>query len=171
MWYMYRTFLHVSIFILCTFQEHGYQKTCALQKECTHRLVGVGDIIYLAHVNQRERERALDQSYKLVYKFKVDLMEHHNIIQPCGLVPRPWNMSIIFYVPLNKLRISIYYLYIQADTWKFGWSYTPDTIHMKHCSSLYYILEIQFKASLFLKLKTLFTICILIVPMLEPPIF
>ena len=40
----------------------------------------------------------------------------------------------IHYVPPppNKIRIIMYYLYIQPYIWKFGWSYTPNTIHMNH---------------------------------------
>ena len=58
-----------------------------------------------------------------------------NIIQPCGPVPWPQNRSIIFCGPSSKVRTFVCYSYIQVDIWKFGWSYTPNTIHVSHCSS------------------------------------
>ena len=46
--------------------------------------------------------------------------------------------------PLNKVRMFIYYSYIRVDTWKFGWSYTPGTMHMNHCSCQHYSHETLF---------------------------
>ena len=48
----------------------------------------------------------------------------------------------------NKVRVSIYYSYIQADTWKFGWSNTPNAFHMTHYSSRYYSLGVPFITTL-----------------------
>ena len=32
-----------------------------------------------------------------------------------------------YYVgPSNKVSLFVYYSYYQLDTWKFGWSYTPN---------------------------------------------
>ena len=65
----------------------------------------------------------------------------HNIIPPCGLVPI---ICQLYYVrPPNKVRIFIYYSYIQAFTWKSGWSYTPITIHKNHCSIQHYSQKIS----------------------------
>lgn len=83
---------------------------------------------------------------------KSSIKLRHNIIQPCTLVPWPWNMLIISCVPppkkkeyfgilpwpwnisimlcatLNKKWIFIHHLYIQYDTWKFRSSYTLNNI-------------------------------------------
>ena len=67
-------------------------------------------------------------------------------------------MSIIFYADQNKLRLFIHYLYIQANTWLFGWSYTPGTIHMRHCSSGHYSIKNLFITTLSLKTPALFKI-------------
>ena len=77
----------------------------------------------------------------------------HNIFQPRGSLPWPWNMSIILCGPLKQIG-NILLLFIHSGrTWKFGWHYTPhyahallfiilgtskgnivdlETIHMKH---------------------------------------
>ena len=76
-------------------------------------------------------------------------------IQPCGYVPPTLEyVKYIMWLPLNKVEILVHYSYIQADTWRFGWSYTPSlltiiivylgTIQRKH-----YSLKILFKAMLF----------------------
>ena|ERR1700738_3213270 len=39
--------------------------------------------------------------------------------------------------------------YIQAYTWKIGWSYIPGTIHRNHCSSQHYSHEIFFNKNIF----------------------
>lgn len=44
------------------------------------------------------------------------------------------SVSIILCESPNKVVISVYYSYIQVDTWRCKWSYIPGTIHMKHCS-------------------------------------
>ena len=33
--------------------------------------------------------------------------------------------------PPNKVGIFIYYSYIQANSWKFGWNYTLGTVHIQ----------------------------------------
>ena len=55
-------------------------------------------------------------------------------------------LEYVYYIlwPANKVRIRVYYLYNQVDTWEYRWSYTPGTIHKKHCSFRYYSLNIQF---------------------------
>lgn len=58
---------------------------------------------------------------------------NHKIIQPCALVPRPWNMPITYCGPLNKVRIFTYSSYIQVDNWMFEWSYIVGITHRKHC--------------------------------------
>jgi hypothetical protein len=66
----------------------------------------------------------------------------------------------------KEVRISVCCLYIHANTCTFGWNYIPGTIHGHHCSSLhqkhclsrYYLLKILFKATLSLKISTLFSI-------------
>ena len=45
---------------------------------------------------------------------------------------------------MNKVTMFVYYPYIQADTWKYGWSYTPNTIHMNQCSPWRYSHETLF---------------------------
>jgi hypothetical protein len=68
----------------------------------------------------------------------------------------------LYYVgPLNKVRIFIYYSYIQVDTWKYGWSYTLGIIHKIHCfiPTLFIpvvFIEILFIVALTLKILTLF---------------
>ena len=85
--------------------------------------------------------------------------------------------QLYFMGPSNTIRIFIYYSYIQANTWRFGWSYIPgnysqeslfiptlctwnvvhlNTFHMKHCSSQYYALKILLIATLSLQILTLF---------------
>ena len=59
----------------------------------------------------------------------------------------------LYYVGgLNRVRIFVYYSYIQVDTWKFGGSYIPDTIHMIHCSSQHYSHETLFHHGISLKI-------------------
>jgi hypothetical protein len=60
-------------------------------------------------------------------------------------------VSYIYIGATNQVRIRIYYSYIQANTWKFRWSYTPQqyshislfilTLFTKY-SSRYYSLKI-----------------------------
>ena len=59
----------------------------------------------------------------------------HNIIQPCGSVPWPWNMSIIFSGPWTKQECLFTIHTFKLTLGNFGWSYTPNTIHKKHYSS------------------------------------
>lgn len=47
----------------------------------------------------------------------------------------------IYYLgPWNKVKISVYYSFIHTDIWKFGWNYTPGTIHSTDYSSQYPLL-------------------------------
>jgi hypothetical protein len=78
-----------------------------------------------------------------------------------GLFHEPKIFQSFHVAPPYKVRAFLYYSYIQADTWTFGWSYTPNTIHMNHCSSQYHSLKILFIATLSWKIPTLFTIFLL----------
>lgn len=74
----------------------------------------------------------------------------HNIIQPCGM----GKYVNYFMLPPNKTRMSFYYSYLQVDTWRNGWSYTPGTTHMKQCSSQYHSL-IYFYTNILTSLRIL----------------
>ena len=68
-------------------------------------------------------------------------------------------ISHLYYASLlNEVRIFVNHSYIQVDTWKCGWSYTPNTIHKMHCSTWYNSLKILFIATLPLQIVTLFII-------------
>ena len=113
--------------------EYGYPSTFKCQWVPPHQLhqciwlFAFRRQSQLIYITTRKATRAQFQP-----KFNYDTI--HNIIQSRGLVPWPLTMSIIFCGVLNKVRIFSYYTYIQADTWKFGWSYNLDTVHKKHCS-------------------------------------
>ena len=63
------------------------------------------------------------------------LVEVHDIIQPCGLVPWSWNMSIIFPWALEEIG-DICLLFVHRGlTWKVGWSFTLGTMHRNYYSS------------------------------------
>ena len=51
----------------------------------------------------------------------------------------------------NKVRVFVFYSYVQANTWKFGQSYAPNIIHRIHYSSQYYSHERFSFSVLFIK--------------------
>jgi hypothetical protein len=88
---------------------------------------------------------------KQLYNHIINSHVLHNILPPYGSVPSSWNMLMIFGGSSIKLRLFIYYSYIQVDARNFGWSYIHGTIHMNHYSSRYYSLEKLFIVLLSLK--------------------
>ena len=61
-----------------------------------------------------------------------DVIMQHNIIQPCGSVPWPCIMSVIFRGSLEQIG-NIDVLFMNSGwTWKFGWSHTPGTMHRNY---------------------------------------
>ena len=100
----------------------------------------------------------------------------HSIIQPCGLVPRLWNMSIIFCGTLEQSG-NIHVPFIEScwlgnsggvtiPTLCARITIQPKNIHRKHCSSQYYSSKILLIAAISLKTPTLFTIFSLFKPTL-----
>ena len=68
----------------------------------------------------------------------------HNI-QSCRSIPWTWKILFILCEALEQGK-NMYLFTIHIDTWKFGWGYTPDTVHNKHYSSRWY----KYKTLLFL---------------------
>ena len=52
---------------------------------------------------------------------------------------------------LEQVRIFVYYSYIQVNTWKYGWSYSPGIIQSNQCSSHGYSQETLFIPVLFIE--------------------
>lgn len=86
------------------------------------------------------------------------------------------NLEYVDYILVrstNPIRTCIYYSYIQLTLGDLGGvkiptlfiriPVHPDTIHRKHCPSLYYLLKILFVAALALKVLTIFTLFLLCV--------
>ena len=95
----------------------------------------------------------------------------HDIIQSCGSVPWPWNMSLVFHGLLNRLGIFVYYSYIHASLGNLsgvillalcvGLIVHPKNICRIHCSSQYYSQNLLLIKELSLKTPTLFMIVLL----------
>lgn len=65
--------------------------------------------------------------------------------------------------PLNKVVKNGFCSYICVDTWSYEWSYIPDIVYVRHCSSWCYSLKKLSITIISLKIPTLFTLFVLFI--------
>lgn len=99
-----------------------------------------------------------------MWKGNIEHLLKTDILQSCGSIAWPWNMSIMF---CGVLRIFTYYLRWHLAFWVELYSQHffrgiiiyLNIINRKYCSSRYNSLKILFKAAVSLKIPTQFITC------------
>ena len=81
----------------------------------------------------------------------------HNIIQPCGLVHGTCHLYLWALEPNRNIRLLFIHL---GQTWKFWWSYTPNTMRKNYCTSPKYLYETLYILVLFVE-NTIHSIAII----------